>query len=237
MDKVIFNMATIPSRIYTMIATVKTILPQCDELNIYLNDFDDITLKYLHHDRKINYFKSQDNAGDLGDVGKFYMWPHKKDCYFFTCDDKFIYPADYVKKHIDIIEKYNRKMVVSLHGRIFNEGKCNSYYYHCKDFLGCLGHVPYDTWAHEIGTGVMAFHTDTLKPDMSIFKHTNMTDIYFSLHCQNLGIPMMVRKHAANYFKVILKHSNGQSISQTWNKKDGLMTDVVNSITWKLMKL
>ncbi len=38
-----------------------------------------------------------------------------------------------------------------------------------------------DEFVHELGTGAMAYHWNTLpKFDLSIFQRINMTDIYFS---------------------------------------------------------
>ena len=243
-DKVIFNMATFPPRINSMQETVSHILPQCDKLNIYLNNFDYIPTFLI--DKKINVIRSQDCAemignpefnGDIGDVGKFWNW----DCeegYFFTVDDKFAYPKNYTNLLIEYIERYERKAVISFHGRLFHEDrKSTSYYWDCKQFLGCLGNVPEDVWVHEVGTGVMAFHTDTLQPDLSIFHHANMTDILFSMHCQRLGIPLMVAKHNEGFLKLIIKHDTRVGISVMNNQKDKIMTDLINNFIWKINKV
>jgi hypothetical protein len=233
METIIFNMATMPPRTPALEDSIPSILPQCDVLNVYLNDFDEVP-KILNH-KKINVFKSQDYEGNLGDVGKFFFCDTWNEGYIFTADDKIIYPKNHVKEHIDLIERSNRKAVVSCHGRILKPN-CVSYYNDAHPFFGCLGTTSKDTFVHELGTGVMAFHHSTVKVNLEMFPTINMTDIWFSIELQKLGIPIIVRQHFKGDYKISQRHDDSYSIHATFNKqnKDAYQTKVINDFTWKI---
>jgi hypothetical protein len=232
MEKVIFNMASIPQREQALKESIESILPQCDAFNIYLNDWDHVPA-FLNHP-KIKIYRSQDELGDLGDVGKFYTCDEWMG-YIFTADDKIIYPSDYVKVMIAKIEEHGRRAVISCHGRNLKP-KCKSYYWDVENFFGCLRTVRNDEWVHEIGTGVMAFHTDTFCATLQMFPHINMTDIYFSLELQKAKVPMLIKAHAEGWIRVSRKHDNNYSIFNFCNKNDAFQTSVVNNFKWQKLK-
>jgi len=237
-DKIIFNMATMPPRVNSLRESIVRILPQCDELHIYLNNFTEVP-EFLKHKKITTYISSQ-HIGDMGDVGKFYNsdnW-HNQPAYIFTVDDKILYPPDYAAKMIATIEKYNRKAVVSAHGRIFFDRKCTTYYFDCAVFRGCLMGFPSDEFVHELGTGAMAFHTDTIPVvDLNLFPLTNMTDIYFSMWLQKLKIPMLNPARPNRWIGISTKHDDNYSIHNICNKNDKVQTDLINSIKWTINKI
>ncbi|HNX87696.1 MAG TPA: glycosyltransferase [Paludibacteraceae bacterium] len=224
-------MATMPSRVVALRDTINTILPQCDELNLYLNNFINVP-EFLGH-QKIKLYRSQDEWGDIGDVGKFYR-VNLQQGYIFTVDDKIIYPADYVQQMVTTIERAHRKAVVSNHGRLFHKDKpTKSYYFDtAKNFVYSLAYPL--TFVHEIGTGVLAWHSDTCRPDMSWFPHTNMTDIYFSIEVQKRNIPIIIHPHENGWLKLGTKHDENYSIHANCNRKDKFQTSVVNAFSWKI---
>lgn len=234
----IFNMCTFPARRYSFEDAVNSILPQCDVLNVYLNNYGFIP-KFLDHP-KINPVLSCNESGDLGDVGKFFFCDTWKKGYIFTVDDKFIYPGNYADHLISKVEKYRRKAVVSCHGRILTI-PCDSYYNRWKEFFGLLGSVKKDTFVHELGTGAMCFHTDTLSHvDISfdIFPRSNMTDIYFSMFLQKNRIPILIAEHQAGWTVLNTKHDESYSIHNTFNHsgKDQFQTELVNGFEWNIFE-
>lgn len=233
-EKVTFNMATMVPRIPALADSIPTILHQCDVLNVYLNNFDDSEIPAILKHPKIKLWRSQDEIGNLGDVGKFYPCHTWTEGYIFTVDDKITYPKDYVQKHIEAIESYKRKAVVSCHGRLLKPN-CKSYYHDAAAFYGVLGTLIKDTFAHELGTGAMAFHVDTVTATLDDFPHINMTDIYFSMKLQREGIPILIRKHFRGEFGISQKHDDLYSIHNTFNKSDKLQTDVVNAFEWRVL--
>ena len=229
---VIFNMATMPSRVIALRDTVNSILPQCDELHIYLNNFHQVPDFLVHP--KINAYLSRYHIGDVGDVGKFYKVAEQKG-YIFTVDDKILYPKDYVTSMVDTIERTNRKAVVSNHGRNFHAHRPSKSYYFdtAKNFSYQLEYPL--TFVHEIGTGVMAFHSDTLTAPLDWFPYSNMTDIYFSLECQKRDIPLVIHPHAQGWLKLGVKHNEQLSIHAYCNRSDQFQTKVVNDFDWRIL--
>jgi hypothetical protein len=228
---VIFNMATMPPRIPALEETIPYMLRLCDELHIYLNEFETIPPILLHE--KIHIYRSQDHLGDMGDVGKFFTcadW-HKKDAYIFTVDDKLIYPPDYVDRSVEAIELYGRKAVISFHGRNL-KANCRSYYFDATSFFGVLSSVPVDQFAHELGTGAMSYHSSQLKINLSIFPTINMTDILFSIFLQKKKIPILIRNHTKGWVGISTRHDDDYSIHAICNKNDGYQTEVVNGFKW-----
>jgi len=229
---VIFNMATMPSRLVALRDTVNSILPQCDELHIYLNGFDDIPDFLVHP--KISAYLDRFHLGDLGDVGKFYKVAEQKG-YIFTVDDKILYPPDYVLQMAETIERTNRKAVVSNHGRNFHTHRpSKSYYFDIAKGFSYMLEYPL-TFVHEIGTGVLAYHSDTLTAPLDWFPYTNMTDIYFSLECQKRGIPLIIHPHSKGWLKLGVKHDEQVSIHASCNRCDDFQTKVINDFNWEVL--
>ena len=231
-EQVTFNMATMPARVEALQDTVLTILPQCDLLNIYLNNFDEVPAFLVHP--KIKTFLGKKHKGDLGDVGKFYKVANQKG-YIFTVDDKILYPPDYVRKMVQTIERTGRKAAVSNHGHNFHTNRPSSSYYF--DIAKAFHYQSASelTFVHNVGTGVLAFHSDTLMLDLSWFPHSNMTDIYFSLECQKRNIPLVIHPHAKGWLKLGTKHDENFSIHAFCNRKDGFQTKVINAFSWKII--
>lgn len=231
----IYHMATMPPRIEALKDSIPSILPQCKHLFVYLNNFNGYVPPILKH-RKITLFFSENEVGDLGDVGKFYQCDDWEPGYHFTVDDKLIYTKHYSTYMISKIEKYKRKAAISLHGRNFHKRKTKSYYWDFKDFF-CVYFNTDEHFVHEVGTGVLAFHTDTFQPKMEWFPHLNMTDIYFSLALQKMNIPMVIAAHHKGDVRCSNRHDDSYSIHATCNKNDQFQTDVINSFKWKLNRL
>ena len=232
MDRIIFNMAAIPERELALNDSVNSIINQCDEFNIYLNNWKHVP-KFLNH-KKINVFESEKEVGDLGDVGKFYCCANWKG-FVFTIDDKLLYPKDYVQKMVAKIEEFDRKTIVSLHGRIMKPN-CTSYYHDPQRQFNAAGKVAFDEFVHEIGTGVLALHTDTIAPGLTLeaFPYKNMTDILFSMEMQRREIPMLIMAHPAAWIGISNKIDHEYSIHNIMNKKDGWITEYVNDFKWEI---
>lgn len=228
-DKVTATMATMPARMNSLEETVASILPQVNELHIYLNDFTFIP-GFLQHE-KIKLYKSQEYAGDLGDAGKYFTADQIKG-YHFTIDDDIIYPANYISIMIEAIEKYQRKAIITTHGRRFKQFPVKSYYHADADSYRCDGQLVKDEKIHVGGSGVMAYHTDTIKFSISNFKVTNMADIWVAIKCQNEGIPIICIAHKRAWITISKKFDNNYSIYVLLNRQDFYQTELVNSIVW-----
>lgn len=230
MDKIIFNMATMPIRIDSLRETVASVINQCDELNIYMNEWKKVPDFLIHP--KIHIYRSQDHLGDLGDVGKFFRCDHWQG-YIFTIDDKLIYPANYTETMIGAIESLGRKAFVSLHGRMLKPA-CSSYYHDYQQAYRCLDAQTESMFAHVLGTGVMAFHSSLFKVKLSHFKSINMSDIWMSIALQKARIPVYLLKHHKGFIKMSRRQDNAFSISAFCSHNDKPQTDAVNSIKWQV---
>lgn len=197
-DKIIIGMAAIPDRAQNFAQSIPALLPQCDELHVYLNNFEEVP-KILCQDKIIARL-SQDHAGDLGDRGKF--WPVFEDsslsCYLFTVDDDILYPPDYVSVLKERIDAAERRSLWGVHGAVIRAYP-NDYYkgrqqvYHYRAALN----VP--KRCNVLGTGTLAYHTDTLCIQRDWFPEPNMADTQLAVQTQKLRIPMRVCDREKNW--------------------------------------
>jgi glycosyltransferase involved in cell wall biosynthesis len=235
-EPVICCMATFPGRAFALQEVVASLLPQCDELHIYLNHYETVP-DFLKHN-KITTYLSKDHYGDLGAVGKFFpLFEFSKTGYIFTVDDDIIYPASYVRDTIAAIDRYQRQCVVTYHGRIFNlDRKIETYY---RDYKYCVDYKSTqtrDTELHTGGTGVMAFHSSLINISLSDFKKTNMADLFFSAYCLNNNIRITGLKHSTGYFTDSNRFDKNNSISYLYHMNDEYQTRFANSLNFKPIK-
>ncbi|WP_298680102.1 glycosyltransferase family 2 protein, partial [uncultured Lentibacter sp.] len=193
-QKRIGSMASFPPRLPNLKQAVESLLPQLDELHIYLNGYAEVP-EFLN-DQKITTYLGKDCAGDLRDNGKFFSLPNHEG-YIFTLDDDINYPSDYVSKMIAQIELLNRSCVIGLHGVIFPKEKAakfveNRTVLHFKDAHGYA-------FVDLIGTGTAAFHSSTLNINLSNFKTTGICDVWFAATCHRAGIPLMSVERPENW--------------------------------------
>lgn len=229
MDRITASMATMPGREESLKQVIASIIHQVDELRIYANNMTKPVVKH----RKIKWYFSGEHAGDLGDAGKFYGCEDIRG-YHFTIDDDLTYAQDYVFKMIGTIERYERRCVVSCHGRSFPTGAIRSYYKGAIARFSCLRSLASDTFAHVIGTGVLAYHTDTIRVPFAIFEASNMADIWFSRYCQIKGVPRLVMKHPVGWIKDTECYDQLASIYHYNVNDEELQTKIMNTVSWSL---
>ena len=147
------------------------------------------------------------------------------DGYFFTIDDDLIYPPYYSEYMINMIELYGRKSIVTLHGRSFSKFPIKGYY---KD-SSLVNHFSQEqknpVKVQFGGTGVMAFHTDLLKVDITYFNHPNMADIWIGKYAYENDIDIMCVNRTSHFVK---QQNIVDSIFTNESKKDEVQTQVVN---------
>lgn len=224
------GIASIPARELLLQRTIQSLIYQVDLINVYLNNYPSIP-KFLEHP-KINVYTSQDNR-DKGDGGKFHIlaspniYIQPRGGYYFSCDDDLIYPGDYVYNMINAIENNNRKAVIGIHGVILNENVKD--YYRNRQVLPCLQVNTVNTFCHILGTGAMAFHTDTIKLPTEWNK--NMADITFGITAQKQKVPMLCIKHEGDW----LKYMDPEETIFDQQKNDcSIQTKLVNELEWNI---
>ncbi len=228
-DTITATMATMPGREASLLETVESIIDQVDELHIYFNNIS--SCPELESNAKIKCYFSENECGDLGDAGKFFTCDQIRG-YHFSIDDDIIYPGDYVSTMIQAIEQHERRVVVSCHGRLFEQLPVQSYYKGHTAAFSCLGNVAVPVFAHVIGTGVLAFHSDTIKLQLAIFEYSNMADIWFSKHCNENNVPRLIIPHIKGWLKLSNKYDDNGSIYRHQSINDSFQTQITNSVDW-----
>jgi len=188
---------------------------------VALNSYDEIPIEL--YDKKINLLITDNEKGDAYKFTNLNI----SDGYFLTIDDDLIYPENYTKYVIDKIEEYNRKSIITFHGRSFNEFPINSYYNVKTNVSHFKSRLNEDIKVQFGGTGVMGFHTDLLKLDLNYFKYPNMADIWIGKYAKERSIDIVCSKRKKNF---ILQQDIDESIYGSYNRGDEIQTEIVNSI-------
>lgn len=218
-DKIIVNVSSF-NRKETLIKSVMSIYNQCDVINVYLNGYDSVP-KELSNDTKIKIFRTNNERGDA------YKFDQLKNSegYYLTIDDDIIYSDGYVKKIINAIEKYERKNIITLHGRFYNSFPIESYYGNVTSVYHCAHDLVKDVNVQVGGTGVMGFHTDLFKVDLNYFETPNMADVWIAALAKKNLINITCIEHKKG--DVVLQ-STKDSIFDKHHRKDEKQTKVIN---------
>jgi len=201
------SIATIPGREKAIVEAANSLSPQVDQVYIY------------------------EGWVDQGDSVKF-NGPRLHDAeYYFTADDDLIYPADYVETMIAKIEEYDRKRIVTCQGKFFETTPVYSYYHDAEGRYQCTREVAEDVIVDVGGTGVMAWHRDTINFPESVFGRKNMADLWVAKHATEQGVEIVCIEHAADWILLSpwVDHWNW-SIWAEEHKKDEYQTEVLNEI-------
>jgi hypothetical protein len=225
------QLATIPGREELVKQTINSLLPQVDVLSVICNghntsSFQALVGAYAHSSGVA--FRLLDNS--TGDGAKF-LDIEKYKGYFFSCDDDLVYPPDYVSTTIKYLEEWGN-VVVSHHGRKLKPRPIQSYYSPDSriDVYRCLGAVQEHSLVDVGGTGVMAFHTDTVKGlRYEWFKEPNMADVWMGLWCEQHGIKILVPKHESGWIKYLEPEKVGSTIYNDYNNNDQRITAIWNN--------
>jgi hypothetical protein len=221
-ERIIVNVASY-KRTESLIRTLESIINQCDEINVALNDhYMEEIPDFLHHN-KINLFFT-DNS--IGDAFKF-LNLEKVGGYYFSIDDDLIYPPTYVSDTIKKCKEFNNKKVVTYHGRNFSSFPISSYYRSASERYACLNKVKNDVRVQFGGTGVMCFHTSLMKIPINYFKNANMADVWVGKYCIENNIEIICLKHDEGYIKYIPQKT---TIYNDESKSDKIQTDLVNGL-------
>jgi len=182
------QIASVPEREKLLQKTVASLRPQVDKIWVGLN-------KYQHKPDFLNEGEYQFFDNSTGDAVKFYNAENIQG-WMLTCDDDLIYPKGYVKYMIRKAKKY--KSIVTLHGKRYRPLiKFNP----ATETFRCLGDVLKDVHVDMGGTGVMCYHTDTIKVAYKDFKLANMADIWMAKLAKEQGVDIYCLSHKRSYLK------------------------------------
>jgi len=206
------------------------LLPQIDKLYIYLNGH--ATVPDCVTRDKVRYVWSKDN-GDVGAAGKFYFLDKIKRGYYFSLDDDFLYPEDYVYRMIMALKKYRDQLPVCVHGSIF--GCPLEWYFERLFVLGSTAHSVTDRFVQLLGTGTSAFHTDALPLSFKDFYPEVMCDAMFSIKAREYGLPIVSIARPAGWLINIADNSHSSDFQDYWTSMvldDEGRTKLIQKYQW-----
>lgn len=249
-DPVYAGIASMKSRKDQLERTLDSLASQVDLIIVYLNDYDEKP-EYARKYKNVEFYGPfiSDNYKDLGDAGKFFGEQFLNQTmttgYYFTCDDDLIYPKGYVRYMIDAIEYYERKYIVTLHGRnvpqtmlsITDFYKDTIQHHFSKERQSDMSiHIP--------GTGVMAYHMNTMhvaqvevaRQYVSIdlgkmADYRNMADVHVGFLAQKNDIGCVLLAHKENY---VAQQKVDTSIFTSLDDTD-MQCAIVNSTEWRFL--
>lgn len=231
MSRVIAGMATIPQRLKTLPDILSRISHQFDEIHVYLNGHK---TKPLFPEYNNIIFHLCDNYGDLGAKGKFFGLKHTtSNDYYFSLDDDFYYPNDYVKNMINALKRYDNKVGVCVHGSIF--GDPLDWYFERTSTFSSKQELLCDRFVNLAGTGTFACKLSTLPLEFIDVMPRTMCDLQISIKAKNLNVPLVSIKRQRQWLSTIKIDSVTDSGNDYWTKMlmdDAGRTEVAQREKW-----
>lgn len=188
-DRVRIGIASMPGRELGLERVLEILVPQADEIFVYLNGMTQVPPRLSDWDN-VRYFVGP----DYGDRAKF-LFLKDFEGYYLTCDDDIDYASYHVQSLVDGIERYGRGAIVGWHGSIFQQGFAEFYNAAHRRVLSFRFARGEDTGVHLLGTGASGFHTSTIRLRFEDFDYPNMADVFLAIEAQQQEIPMVVLKH------------------------------------------
>lgn len=236
MSKRIVAMATFPPRLDGMLETVRRLLPQCDVLHIYMNGYTERPAG-LPEDPKLDIILAGGDSPftDLGSHGKFY-WVGDEEGYYCSVDDDILYPADYIDKLVEGVERYGRKAIVGFHGGIYRLGQGTAFPVRgitreLRQLFGYSARQGTDVSVHTLGAGVMASYPTAIGLNTTAFASAvgSGDDEDVALFSQRTGTPCVRLASKENW---ILPNSKVWQIDALHRRKDYMSTSDAKLKSW-----
>jgi hypothetical protein len=192
------SIATMPSRLETFESSIESMLNQLDELHVYLDHFKTIP-NFIKNNPKISIYRSED-MGDCHASSRFHILKNlSKTSIIFFIDDDIIYPPDYTATLATVLDHFQGKVIVGVHGRIFipphKSYVTDTFPFNLSSELKRGVHV------HELGTGTCAFLSNLLDFNVLNWGRYDMDDLYLSIEAQKKLIPRIIVRRPKNWLK------------------------------------
>ncbi|WP_336512077.1 FkbM family methyltransferase [Pseudaestuariivita rosea] len=220
---VIASMASIPSRRDMLYDSVHSMLPQCDEVRIFLNGYGDVP-DFLNHPR-VRIRRSED-YDDMGDAGKF-GWFDEPDPpgYRVIMDDDLVYPPDLVKKLVGKVRETGDRAMVGLHGVIIRQPITEYYKPENRRVFHFQNRTDATIPVHVLATCVMCAHSDQLSLSRAEFMFRNMGDIWIAKHAKENRIPLLAMDRPFKWVRENQQNRKYETIYANSLKKTGSSFD------------
>jgi GR25 family glycosyltransferase involved in LPS biosynthesis len=186
---VIASLASIPDRRAMLADAVASLLLQCDQVRVFLNDYPNVP-DFLVHPR-LDVRRSQD-WDDRGDAGKF-GWVDLPDPpgYRIVTDDDLVFPPDFARGMVAAVRRHDDRAFVGLHGILLRQPLRRYYDEESRSSFHFGRALEEDRTVHVLGTNALCYASALLGLRWADFQHRNMADIFLALHAQRAGIPMV----------------------------------------------
>ncbi len=186
---VIASLASIPERRSLLADAVASLLPQCDRVRVFLNNYPDVP-DVLNHPR-VDVRRSQD-WDDKGDAGKFgWVDVLEEPGYRIIVDDDLTFAPHFASHMVAGLRRYGDAAFVALHGVLLRQPVSAYYAPESRSTFHFGNPLRGDRTVHVLGTNAFCAHSDLLKLRWADFGHRNMADIFVALHAQHRRIPMI----------------------------------------------
>ena len=185
-DTVTIGIASFPPRRDNLRDCIDSLYRQADRICVYLNGYDEVP-DFLKRE-KISAVLSRDYI-DLNATGKVFFIDWARPGYFFTADDDFIYPENYIHRMRKRIDLYGKRCAVTVHGSIFPQRF--DWYYERTAVFQYQSPLLSDRFVHLPGSGSFGVHTSALQATFTDFLPKVMVDLAFAILCKRQRVPIV----------------------------------------------
>lgn len=220
--RVVAGMATVKGNEKAMLTAIVSLLPQVDQVYLYLNHYDQVPDVLQRFGERV-VCRLDPEGTRWGDAGKFFGVEHEQNAIYLTCDDDIEYPTDYVLRMAQALAETRGEQAAGVHAAVLAQPF--SHYYD-----PCVRHVWHfeqvltrERAAHVLGTGTVAFHTSRIAPGMDAFPSANMADIWFARWLLERGIGSRTVARPPRWLKAI--EVSRPTIYDTSRRREGGLYD------------
>lgn len=216
---IVAGMATMPRRADLLKGALGVVLPQVDELHLFLDRFEDVPAHAQHE--KIRLYRSQDH-GDLRANGKLLgLTACPRDAIYFTMDDDIAYPANYVARMSAHLARYGFAVALGVHGLTL--------YPPIERYLESRRSTPrskplrVDRAVHLLGTDTAVFPAWRADFDVRQWEAFNMVDLMFAREMARRKMPRVIISRRRAWVHDV-EPADGESIYAQLKKDDSRQT-------------
>ncbi len=189
-DVVRASVAAVATRQEGLRRVVESLLPQVDEMYVWLNGFPDV-LDFLRNESRLKVFWGD----DLGDRGTFRFVDEFEGYCLSSGRRRHRLPSVLRRapaRRDRALRAPGRRRPARVHPRTPFTNYSDPASRQVPSFRTERGR---DTQVHVLGTGCVGFHTDTLRLSYTDFELPNMADLFFAQAAQEQDVPRVVLDH------------------------------------------
>lgn len=197
------SMSTVAWRRPALEQMLPTILPQVERLNVFLQGYD--AVPDCLRDPRVVVVDGRDQPAWLAlkSTAKLFWIAQGlvEPGIHLTVDDDIAYPEHYVAGCAAAIDRFERRAVVGYHGAIYGPDVRHLYRdrreWHFEK--ACEAELA----VHTLGTGVIAWHTSTLRLTPEDLPDWDAIDFRIAIAAQRQRVPMICLGRPAGYLKAL----------------------------------